>query len=660
MALLDWILVSISLLIVFAAAAYTRQFVKSVADFVAAGRVAGRYLICSARGESLSGVTNTVSRFQQFMVAGFVLTWWETLATPVTILIGITGFVIYRYRQTRAMTLGQFFEMRYSRNFRLFMGILGFLAGLLNYGIFPGVASRFFVYFLGLPESIPLGSHFHIPTYMCVMALYLMCAIAMMVAGGQITLILTDCIEGLLSHLIYVVIAIAIFFTVSWAHMHETMLSRPAGHSMVNPFDAGQVSDFNAWYVLMTLCLGIYGTLAWQIGHGFNSAARTPHEARMATVLEKWRTYARVVMLVLLAVAAVTFAENDAYKVAAKPVHDVLDKITNKQIRSQMEVAVSLRYLLPVGIKGLFAVIMFLGLMAGDSSHLLSWGGIFIQDVVLPFRKTPLSQAAHMKILRLAVIGVALFGFTFSSLFFLGRQIALWFAITMGIVTAGAGAAIIGGLYWKIGTTAGAWTAVLTGASLSLIGIIGKQMNPNFPLNGTQAAFAAMLISASLYAIVSYLTCKQPHNMDKLLNRGIYAVQSDQASGAPKLKRFSLGAILGFNDDFTRRDKFVSAAMFFWSMFWVLVVGIGSAWNLYRPWPKEIWINYWMVTGIALPLVIAVITLVWFSIGAWGDLKYFFTTLKTMKRDASDDGTVRKDDNEELRGKDSVSSRIHA
>src|SRR5271154_5129534 len=169
---IDWVLLALPVPVVIAFAAYTSRFVKSVADFMAGGRCAGRYLICNAKGEAGAGVANTLSKFQPLLISGFVLSWWDAATVPVLILVGLTGFIVYRYRQTRALTIGQFFEMRYSRRFRLFAGVLGFTAGLLNYGIFPAIGSKFFVYFLDLPEKFHLGP-LTIATYIPIMAAYL-------------------------------------------------------------------------------------------------------------------------------------------------------------------------------------------------------------------------------------------------------------------------------------------------------------------------------------------------------------------------------------------------------------------------------------------------------------------------------------------------------
>src|SRR5687768_6603731 len=62
---IDWVLVAATLAIVLGFALYTQRFVKSVADFLAAGRCAGRYLLANARGESDSGLANTMSKFEQ-------------------------------------------------------------------------------------------------------------------------------------------------------------------------------------------------------------------------------------------------------------------------------------------------------------------------------------------------------------------------------------------------------------------------------------------------------------------------------------------------------------------------------------------------------------------------------------------------------------------
>ncbi len=62
------------------------------------------------------------------------------------------------------------------------------------------------------------------------------------------------------------------------------------------------------------------------------------------------------------------------------------------------------------------------------------------------------------------------------------EYIFMWFQVTQAIFTGGAGAAIIGGLYWKKGTAQGAWAAVLTGSLLSVSGILLRQVyNHSFP-----------------------------------------------------------------------------------------------------------------------------------------------------------------------------------
>src|SRR5205085_9617778 len=133
-------------------------------------------------GECAAGVANTVSKFEIIMISGFTVTFWNALSAPVLLLVALSGFVVYRYRETRALTLAQFFEMRYSRRFRLFMGMLAFGAGILNYGIFPAVSSRFFVYFLGLPQEVALFG-MHLPTFALIMASYLACVLLVLTTG---------------------------------------------------------------------------------------------------------------------------------------------------------------------------------------------------------------------------------------------------------------------------------------------------------------------------------------------------------------------------------------------------------------------------------------------------------------------------------------------
>lgn len=640
--LLDWSILLLPLLAVAYIAWRTNRYVRSVADFLAAGRCAGRYLVCNAVGEASAGAISVIAIFEMTYQAGFAVNWWGGFAVPVSMLVTLTGFVIYRYRETRAMTVAQFLEVRYSRRFRIFMGMLAFAAGVINYGIFPAVGARFFVHFLGLPPAVDMLG-VNVPTFGLVMAGTVGLSLIFTLMGGQLTAMVTDCVEGIISGIMYLVVACTLLFLFSWSRISESMGDRPPGLSLLNPFDTAGAKDFNLWYMLIAIATMVYTTMAWQGGHGFNNAALNPHEAKMGRILSVWRGYAKGVMIILLAICAYAYMHHPAYATEAHGVQVELSHIENEAVRTQMTVPVALREMLPIGIKGMFASIMLFALIACDSSYLHSWGSIFIQDCVLPFRTKPLSPAQHIRWLRLSITGVAMFSYAFSFVFRQTDYILMFFALTGAIFLGGAGAVIIGGLYTKWGTAAGAWAGMLTGSMLAVCGILLQQFDPQFPVNGQYMSAIAMTSAVFVYLIVSFMTYNQPFNLDRMLHRGRYAVAEpgpDPLAPVDRV-RWRWSALLGINEQFTRADRWQSIAVFAWSVANFAVFVVLTLWNLLSPWPLAWWSRYWHIAGILIPLGLGVVTTVWFTVGGISDLRRFFAALRGKLSDVTDNGVVQ-------------------
>jgi solute:Na+ symporter, SSS family len=643
MALIDWIALSVAVVMVLAIAMVSRTYLKSVADYMAGGRCAGRYMLCVARAEMGSGAVVFVALFEIFARAGFTMTWWNWITIPIMTLVAICGFVVYRYRETRAMTLAQFFEMRYSRAFRIFTGFIGFFAGIMNFGIIPAVGARFFVYFMGLPATVTMAG-FAVPTFVVLMVIFMTITVILTVSGGQITVMLTDCASGLMDSWLFLAVIVTLIVMFDWGQVSEAMLSRPPGQSMMNPFDSLKIKDFNLWFVLMGIGLSTYGTMAWQNASAYNSAARTPHESRMGNLLGRWREFAKHLTVTMLAIAAVTFLQHPDFAQQAAAVPAMLGRIGDPQIQQQMTIPLALSVLLPAGIKGLLCAILITGVFGGDSTHLHSWGSMFIQDIVLPLRKKPFQPKTQILLLRLAMIGVGLFAVVFGSLFSQTEYIAMWFRVTTAIYVGGAGSVIIGGLYWKKGTAAAAWTAMLTGSFLSVGGIIVRQIHRDFPLNGMHISFAAMLVSISAYIVVSLLTCKKDFNMDRLLHRGRYAVADDtvKVEAEPLRRRFRWARLIGINEKFSRGDRWIAGGLFGWGMFWFFVMLVGTLWQSIQPWSDRVWSIFWLWAAILIPLCITLVTTVWFTAGVMVDLRKFFNALLHERVDVSDDGRVER------------------
>jgi solute:Na+ symporter, SSS family len=642
--LLDWLIVGFVYISILAGVLLTKRYMKSVADFLAAGRTAGRYMLSISQGMAALGAITVVANFEGNFEAGFNLSWWGLSMGLVILAMTITGWVTYRFRQTRCLTMAEFFERRYSRRFRIFAGMVAFLAGLINFAIFPAVGARFFIFFVGLPHEFTLLG-VTLSTYPVTMIVLLSTALYFVYAGGQVAVMITDFIQGLFANLVFVLVPVFLLLHVGWPRVIETISDRPAGKSLINPFDTGHIENFNFWFFLIGVYGVIYCSMSWQGTAAYNTSAKSAHEAKMGGVLSNWRGIPQGLLMLLVPIIAFTVLRHPDFLGTAEHVGDVIELGGTETLRNQLRVPVTLTTLLPVGLMGAFAAVMLAAFISTHDTYLHSWGSIFIQDVVMPFREKPFTPETHLLVLRLAILGVAIVIFLVSLLFEQSQHILFFFAITGAIFAGGSGAVIIGGLYWKRGTSTAAWWALITGGTIAVSGILIDKTVPDFPVNGQECWAIAMGASTVIYIVLSLLGRRPPIDLDRILHRGKYDVATETTivNAAP-----SRGwRIFGMGREFTRGDRILYILTYVWSLSWIFTFIIGTIYCLSSDVGRASWASYWHVY-IWIQVAMSIVVIVWFAVGGLRDVRSMTRKLSVMNRDEADDGMVRDEEHDGL------------
>ena len=683
---IDWLIIVIVLGGMFISVNSTKGLMRSVTDFLSAGRSAGRYLISVSSGAAGLGAISIVSFLEVGYITGFSFQWWGLSQGIILLAITTSGWVIYRFRQTRSLTLAQFFEKRYSRNFRIFAGTVAFVCGIINFGIFPAVGAQFFISYCGFPDFF-LG----IPTFPLVMIFLISIALYFVYTGGQIAVIVADFFQGVFLIVVLFVITIFLYKNVGWDQVSESLKNTPIkiaeeeieklqgeesfellsdtekiekiekinhkyqNSSLINPFKTSQVEDFNLTYFLIGLIGMFYGALSWQGHQAYNSSAKSAHEAKMAAVLGDIRWKPQGLFIFLVPVLTYVFMNHPDFQLIADNVNTTLESLDTQTLKSQMRAPIVLSEVLPVGLFGAFAALMLAAFISTHDTYLHSWASIFVQDVMMPLRKKPFNKEEHIKALRYSIFGVAIFIFVFSLVFDQNQEIALYFAVTFAIFAGGVGAVIIGGLYWDKGTTEGAWAAMIIGATIAVTGTIVPQVSDiwlndaenstllkNFiiklrEINGIKYYALSMGFSSLSYIVVSLLTFKERMNMDKLLNRGTYSIKEEIKVIDENVK--PVFKIIGIGKEFTIEDKITYLVSYVWNIFFTLVFVFGTIYNLSNSVSDESWMVYWKYQ-IYINVVFSFIIIIWFTIGGIIDIKKMFRSLSSGERDHGDAGWV--------------------
>lgn len=694
-------------------------------------------------------VISLVANAEQFYQTGFAVSFWGAVTAPLGIFMALTGYCLYRWRETRCLSLGQFLELRYgSRFFRVFCAALRTIAELITNAIGPAIATNFFIYYLGLPHRITVMG-INLPCYVIIVTLCLCLALVFIWPSGRISLLITDTFQGLLNYPIFVIIVGYIILNFSWTNdIAPVMLNRVSGQSFLNPYDVSELRDFNIFALVVTLFSSVLNRAGW-IGNDTSGAGRTPYEQKMAGVLGAWKNGFASMMILLLAVVVITFMtgprfmhSDNKFKISSteirqelsakvlddvvadtavrakvmKAIHKIPETFTKQEwdrplslqhnldtpyfnavrdtlgdtpdarhqfqkyrsLYQQMMMPSVVSKIFPVGMLGLFCLLMVMLLVSTDDSRIFNASSTLTQDVILPMFKGHLDQRKHLLLLRLTSVAVALL-FLMVSIFFAQLDyINMFITIMCALWLGGAGPIMVFGLYSRFGNLTGAWCSIILGSGTSLLGLIFQRnwaksiypaleqlgmvetldsflqtvsapfnpwiewsMDPvKFPINSFEIFFISMVLSLGGYIVGSYLTYK-PYNLDKLLHRGIYA----DAPALPKEHwtfRNVFSKLIGIADEYTRGDKIIAYSVFGYSF--VYQIGIVFVaiviWNTISPWPDEWWTVKFFITSLVIPAIVGLISTVWFMIGGIRDTRRLFIDLEKRIEDPDDNGQV--------------------
>ncbi len=194
--------------------------------------------------------------------------------------------------------------------------------------------------------------------------------------------------QGLFANVVFIVIPVFLLLTVGWDRL-ATVLSEPAaGKSLINPFDTSeQVSDFNLEYFLIGTVAGIVlRGLGWQGEQAYQVSAKSAHEAKMGGVLSMWRNMPMGLMILLVPILASVVMQHPDFSATATSVTEQIGTIEHESVKTQLLTPLVLVRLLPAGLMGMLCAMMLAAFISTHDTYLHSWGSIFIQDVVMPFR----------------------------------------------------------------------------------------------------------------------------------------------------------------------------------------------------------------------------------------------------------------------------------
>lgn len=474
--LIDIILITAYLVLIFISGTLVKKYIKGIDNFLVAGRSMGFHLGLLSLMCTEIGMITYVYYAELGFKAGFAALIVAFPPVIAYLFLGKTGFIIKPLLEMKISTIPEFFSIKFSKGVRLYIGIIMAVGGILNFGVFPGVEANFINIITGIPKDYLLVT----------MIVMLTLVLIYTVVGGMVSVIVTNYIQYILLSVGMIFITVYGLFDIGWNNIVKSVATE-FGEKGFNPFYPSFLNgQFGFGFIVWQILLWIALLVGWQ---AISMRLFSSKDSKTGQKIYTWSGLlflSRGIMPILWGVMAISVIGTDIYSLEALPL--LIVKIV------------------PSGLLGIIFAALLAASMSTYASYLLSWSSVVSQDiigsVVTNLFKKDLNSKSQLLISRITMAAVMIFIIWWSLFHKMEGYLYFYLNMTGMLFIPGVLICVTAGIYWKKSRTLGAYLAITFGAILPMTYLIWPAQIKNYASEIGWGGFVVALLGMIIGSVI--------------------------------------------------------------------------------------------------------------------------------------------------------------
>jgi len=488
--IVDWVILFLYLAFSVFIGISAKRYVEDMEAYFVAGRKVRVALGSATLMATEIGIVTFMYLGQIGYLTGFSCFILGIIGAFAFFVIGKTGFVVSKLRKLKVITIPEFYELRYGRGVRLFGGIILFLGGVLNMGVF--------LKFDGLFLAEVMGFGLEKNVLFVIMSIVLLIVISYTVLGGMFSVVITDFMQFVILTSGMLITTVCILLNVTPVEIGDAVLKH-YGNEGLNPV----LNPRFGWkFLLWMLIASVTTSGLWQPVTSKSLSSEDEVVGRKIFTYTGLMLAGRYMIPMFWGVCALA--------------------VFGPGIDSQIAMPRLISKVVPNGLLGLLVAGMLAASMSTYSAYLLAWSSVATRDIIEPIVRKKLTERGSITLTRMVAIIIGIYLLVFGLFYEIPTTAFQYIAVTGAMYTSGAFSCVAGGLYWRKANSTGAYIALMLGAIAPLCFLVlslFKNLIPeslHFLLDVNLSGFLSFILAGMGMLIGSILTVKinPPKNID--------------------------------------------------------------------------------------------------------------------------------------------------